>query len=184
MSKRIVAIMGSPHAEGNGARALHAMVEGAKAAEATVSTYALAKLRIENCRGCRACVKNGGVCVIDDDMKPIFEAIKTADTVIIVSPIYICQVNGYVKTFLDRLYPLTDERHKPRFGSRDLIMLYTYGAPIPFVFHRYIRSTGKSLKDMGLLIKRNVVVHGCTTIDKVAKDKALQRKLYRIGEAL
>jgi multimeric flavodoxin WrbA len=114
-------------------------------------------------------------------MKMIFEEIKTADALIIGSPIYICQVNGLVKTFLDRLYPLTDEKHKPRFGNRKLTMLYTYGAPVPLIFNKYITYTGKSLKAMGLLLKKNIIIHGCTNLEKVKKDTGLIKKLYDYG---
>lgn len=44
--------------------------------------------------------------------------------------------------FLDQLYPLTDARHKPHLGTRKLMMLYPYGAPVPFLFRRYMKQTG------------------------------------------
>lgn len=182
--KNVVAIMGSPHISGNVAEAVKALEQGAVTAGHTFTTHILSKLQIKNCFGCRKCIENGGICVIDDDMRYVFEEIKNADTVIIASPIYICQVNGLTKTFLDRLYPLTDVRHKPRFGTRNLIMLYTYGAPVPMIFHRYIRYTGKSLKAMGLLIKRNIVIHGCTTIDKVKYNQKIKKKLFQFGRNL
>lgn len=181
---KIVAILGSPHSNGNGAVALESVLAGAKENGAECLQYNLYKLKINNCLGCRQCVQNGGICVIKDDFTEIFENIKTADTVIISSPIYINQVNGYTKTFLDRLYPLTDEHHKPRFGKRNVIMLCTYGAPIPFIFSQYIRSTGKSLKAMGLINKQNIVIHGCTTLDKMKKDAKLQSKIKVMGKKL
>lgn len=181
MSKKIIVIMGSPHISGNISQALNAVVRGAEEYGASCTQYDLCKLNIKNCLGCRKCIENGGICVLQDDMKQIFEDIKTADILLIGSPIYINQVNGYVKTFLDRMYPLTDSRHRPRFGKRRLYMLYTYGVPIPFMFGRYIRATGKSLKAMGLLIQKNIVIHGCTTIDKVKTSDALLKRLYNTG---
>lgn len=179
---KIVAILGSPHINGNGAFALDCILKGAKEKGAICLTYELSKINIKNCLGCRKCVENGGVCVLKDDFTEIFENIKTADTVIISSPIYINQVNGYTKAFLDRCYPLTDKYHKPRFGKRNVVMLCTYGAPIPFIFSKYIRNTGKSLKAMGLVNNRNIIIHGCTTIDKVKNDVKLQSKLISIGK--
>lgn len=181
---KIVAILASPHVHGNGAAALDRVLEGAAENGAECIKYELCRLRIQNCSGCRNCVENGGVCVLKDDFTQIYETIKTADIVILSSPIYINQVNGFLKTFLDRCYPLTDKYHKPRFGKRKVIMLCTYGAPIPFVFSKYIKSTGKSLKAMGLISRKNIIIHGCTTIDRVKNDAKLQAKLKAIGMKL
>lgn len=181
MPKKIVAILGSPHTSGNGAVAIDSLLKGASKNDSEFKKYELSRMVINNCLGCRKCIENGGMCVIKDDFNVIFEDIKSADTVIISSPIYINQVNGLTKTFLDRCYPLTDIKHKPRFGKRNVIMLCTYGVPIPFIFSRYIKSTGKSLKAMGLINKKNIIIHGCTTIDKMKNDYKTQKKLIKIG---
>ncbi len=184
MSKKIVAILSSPHLNGNGATALDGILKGAKSNNNECTKFVLCKLNIKNCIGCRNCISNGGNCVIDDDFKEIFEDIKLADIVIISTPIYINQVNGHMKTFLDRCYPLADENHKPRFGKRKLMLLCTYAVPIPFIFSRYIRYTGKSLKAMGLINKKNIIISGCTTINKVREDLKLIKKLNKIGKNL
>ena len=181
---KIVAILGSPHVHGNGAVALDRVLEGAGEKGADCVKYELCRLRIQNCLGCRKCVENGGNCVLQDDFAQIYEAIKTADVVLLSAPIYINQVNGFLKTFLDRCYPLTDKYHKPRFGKRRVILLCTYGAPVPFLFSRYIKSTGRSLKAMGLINGKNIIIHGCTTLDRVKNDAKLQAKLTAIGRNL
>lgn len=141
-------------------------------------------MNIKNCLGCRKCIETSGICVLKDDFTEIYENIKTADTLIISTPIYINQVNGLTKTFLDRCYPLTDRFHRPRFGHRKVIMLCTYGAPIPFIFSRYIKNTGKSLKAMGLINKKNIKLHGCTTLDKIKNSPKIQKKLKKLGKQL
>lgn len=127
---------------------------------------------------------NNGECVLKDAMAEVFDAVRTADIVLIASPIYICQVNGYTKTLLDRLYPLTDKHHKPRFGTRRLVMLYTYGAPVPFLFRRYMKQTGKDLKAMGLQLYKTIILHGCTTIDKTKQDEKRIAHLHSFGKSL
>lgn len=181
---KIIAILGSPHANGNGSEALNIILNEAEQKGHEYIKYELCKLNIKNCLGCRQCIKNGGKCVLIDDYTEIFEQIKTADHVIISSPIYINQVNGLTKTFLDRCYPLTDEHHKPRFGKRKVTLLCTYGVPIPLIFSKYINKTSKSLKAMGLISTKNIIIHGCTTIDKVKNDSKLILKLRKIGAKL
>ncbi len=181
---KIVAVLGSPHRNGNGAAALSTFLEGAKENNNEFISYELSALNIKNCLGCRKCIENGGECVIKDDFKEIFENIKTADTVIIESPIYINQVNGITKTFLDRCYPLTNEHHKPRFGKRSLITINTYAVPIPFIFSSYIKRTAKSLNAMGLISRKNIIINGCTTIDHVKNNKRLGAKLFKSGKKM
>lgn len=184
MNKKIVSIMGSPHMSGNLAISLECLLDEAKIQGANCITYELCKMQIKPCLGCRKCIENGGNCVMKDDASMIMEEIKSADLVILATPIYINQVSGPVKNFLDRMYPLTNERHQPRFGKRKLIMLYTYGVPIPLMFSRYIRATGKSLKAMGLIYTRCVAVHGCVTLEKMKEDMKRQSKLRKIGKKI
>lgn len=181
---KLVVIMGSPHLSGNGACSVDTIIESAAAEDTVCKKYELCRLNIKNCIGCRKCIENGGNCVLKDDMAEIFEEIKTADTVLISSPIYICQVNGYTKTFLDRLYPLTDEQHKPRFGKRKLVMLYTYGAPVPFLFRAYMKRTGKDLKAMGLSLKKTIVLHGCGNSDKIKNSPKQLAELKLLGKKI
>lgn len=176
--------MGSPHVDGNVAHAVNAIMDGASQNNIKCTKYELCKMNIKNCVGCRKCIENGGECILKDDMQEIFERIKSADIVLIAAPIYICQVNGLTKTFIDRLYPLADKWHRPRFGKKDLIMLYTYGAPIPFLFRRYMKQTGKDLKAMGLKLKKTIVLPGCTRIDKTKNNEKRLKKMRRIGSKI
>lgn len=184
MTQRIVSIMGSPHSKGNLAISLDCLLTAEKNKGTNCLTYELAKMQIRPCLGCRKCIENGGNCVLNDDAKLIMEEIKSADVVILATPIYINQMSGPMKNFLDRMYPLTNEKHQPRFGKHKLIMLYTYGVPIPLMFSRYIRTTGKSLKAMGLIYSKRIAVHGCVTLDKVQNDTKLQNKLKEIGKKI
>lgn len=182
--QKLVVILGSPHLNGNASCAVNAIIAGAAQAGIEAEKYELPRLNIKNCIGCRKCIQNGGICVLKDDMAVVFEAVKSADIVLIASPIYICQVNGYTKTFLDRLYPLTDAHHRPRFGRRKLVMLYTYGAPIPFLFRRYMKQTGKNLKAMGLRLHKIVILQGCTTLNKTSQDTLRLHRLRKLGQKL
>ncbi len=74
--------------------------------------------------------------------------------------------------------------HKPRFGKRNVILLCTYGVPIPFIFSRYINSTAKSLKAMCLIKRKNIIIHGCTTLNKVKNDDKLHAKLIKFGKRI
>lgn len=182
--KKLVAIMGSPHLNGNAATGVNLILEGAVQSGIQCEKIELNNKKINYCIGCRKCIEGDGVCVLRDDMGSMIEAIKNADIVLIAAPIYICQINARTKNFLDRLLPLTDIHHKPRYGIKKLIMLYTYGAPVPFLFRKYIRLNGKSLAAMGLRIKKNVILSGCMKIDSVRSNKRRSKKLLEFGKKL
>lgn len=59
---------------------------------------------ILQCRGCRLCFDKGEThCPDKDDLLGIFEEMKSADLLIWSSPVYVEDVNGLMKTFIDRL---------------------------------------------------------------------------------
>lgn len=57
--------------------------------------------KINQCIGCDTCILKGN-CVLNDDAKLIMDKISQADGVILASPVYLQQVSGNMKTFLDR----------------------------------------------------------------------------------
>lgn len=68
--------------------------------------YSLKDLEIKYCLGCNMCQKNNdNHCVLNDDMKKIYDAINLCDKVIIMSPIYMNQIPGILKNLFDRFNP-------------------------------------------------------------------------------
>lgn len=61
---------------------------------------------IEPCSGCMSCL-NTGKCVKDklDHMETLKEEMMASDLIILASPVYLHNVNGPMKNFLDRLNP-------------------------------------------------------------------------------
>lgn len=56
---------------------------------------------IQPCRGCEVCIMRGA-CVIQDDFHEIEQKLKTADGIILSSPVYLRQISGILKTMIDR----------------------------------------------------------------------------------
>ena len=82
-------------------------IRGAKSAGANVEEYKLAKLDIHECDGCYMCwTKTPGECVHKDTMSELREKYRSADLVVFASPLYIFNVTGIMKTFMDRLLPI------------------------------------------------------------------------------
>ena len=98
---------------------------GARDAGAEVENVFLARYTIKPCQGCFACWKvTPGVCVIKDDMQQLLAKVLESDVVVFATPLYVDNVSGIMKLFMDRLIPLADPhfnkdehgecRHPPR----------------------------------------------------------------------
>jgi len=108
MSKNIVVLSGSPRKDGNTARLTEAFIDGAEAAGKEISLFRVAGLHIGGCRGCGHCFKNQGICVQQDDMSPILDALRKADTLVLTSPVYYWGITAQLKLAIDRFYALLE----------------------------------------------------------------------------
>ncbi len=107
---RIVVFNGSPRGEdGNTHRMAAEFAAGAEQAGAEVRNFFLAEYEIRHCLACRACwVKTPGQCVIPDDMGELLEEMRQADVAVFATPLYVDNVSGMMKVFMDRSIPLMD----------------------------------------------------------------------------
>ena len=115
----ILAIVGSQRKRGNTARLVQMIGAelGALAGRAgqplTFETLYLGDLDIHPCRGCRSCFDRGEAkCPERDDLPAIKAKMDAADGLLLASPVYVDDVSGLVKTWMDRLagWPLSSAR--------------------------------------------------------------------------
>jgi len=184
MSK-LIAFIGSPRKGGNVDTIVNEILRGAKEKNIETKIYYLNEMNIRPCQSCLYCRKpESNNCCIKDDMKPVYEDIKTAEYLVLSSPVYIHQISGLLKNLLDRFYPLTDHNHKPRFGIKKTIFVYSQAAPVPLIFNRYFRYTEKSLKAMGIKPIKRIKFLGAFTKDAAEKNKNILNKAYKVGHSL
>jgi len=98
----ILVILGSPRKNGNSETLAQAVAGGIlQHPHATLEFIRLNDLHISPCQGCGGCNKTS-TCVIDDDMKPLYEKVDACDQLILVSPIYFYGLSAQCKIFIDR----------------------------------------------------------------------------------
>ena len=71
-----------------------------------VHTLHVIDQHIEYCKGCLSCMRNGGNCVIEDDMKDILEEILGSNLLVFSFPLYGFAMPAPLKALLDRTLPL------------------------------------------------------------------------------
>ncbi len=101
---KVVAVNGSPKANGNTAYALNVVLEAIKAQGIAAEMITLGSKNYRPCIGCGACGKNRNrQCAFSDDgANTIFEAMFAADGILLGSPVYFAGMTGNMKAFLDR----------------------------------------------------------------------------------
>lgn len=101
---RVLAINGSPRAEGNSDILCDEFLRGAKDAGHQTEKISIRDKRISPCRACYACFKTG-FCVQKDDMIEILDKIQNADVLLLASPTYFLTMSGQMKIMIDRFLP-------------------------------------------------------------------------------
>lgn len=99
---KVVGVISSPHANGNGATLVREALKGAAEAGAEVQEVFLPDFRIEFCRDCQACMKTGR-CAVQDDFPKVRDVLNGAEGVILCSPTYAKAPCARMKNLLDRL---------------------------------------------------------------------------------
>ncbi|KJJ84294.1 NADPH-dependent FMN reductase [Candidatus Omnitrophus magneticus] len=97
----ILVINASPRIGGNTDILLKEAIRGALEEGATIEYVALNKLAVKPCQGCDS-APSEGQCIFKDDMREIYNKVKTADALIIGSPIFFGSITGQLKNMIDR----------------------------------------------------------------------------------
>ncbi len=111
---KIVAVLGSPRPKGNSALMAEAFLEVARERGADIEVYRLNQMDIKGCQGCGQCKAASEICVVEDDLTPVYESIRGADLLVLASPVYFGDLSAQMKCFWDRTYAWFN----PDFTSR------------------------------------------------------------------
>lgn len=116
---KITAFNGSPRGDsGNTHVMVQEFLNGATDGGAEVENIFLVKKEIKHCLGCFKCwTKTPGKCIIKDDMAELQSKFISSDIVVFATPLYVDNVTGIMKNFMDRLVPLADPRFEKDKGG-------------------------------------------------------------------
>jgi len=126
---KIAAFLGSPRKGGNTELLLKESIRGIEEIGFKVEIFNLNSLNIQPCQNCGGC-ESTGQCIIHDDMERIYEVIRTADRVILASPIFFLSLPAQTKRMIDRCQNFWYEKYilkKPipsgKWGRKGLLIL-------------------------------------------------------------
>jgi len=121
--------MGSPREGGNTDILLSEALKPIRAAGHEINLFILNTMNISPCQNCGEC-EDSGVCVIEDDMVAVKNAIREADRIILASPIFFFGLSAQTKAMVDRCqafwcekYLLRKPIHEGPHGRKGLLIV-------------------------------------------------------------
>jgi len=101
----VVAFNGSPKKEENTYQAIKIVADSLEKEGISTEIIHVGNKTIRGCIACGGCIKNKNEkCVIDDEVNGWIQKMKSADGIIIGSPVYYASIAGTMKCFLDRAF--------------------------------------------------------------------------------
>ena len=183
--KNVLAILGSPHANGTTAAMLNLAIHRAEKLGLSVTKINLYEKELSFCTGCHTCIDTQ-VCVHKDDIQEIAALLQKCQVVILAAPVYWANVPAPVKNLFDRLLGTAMEETttfpKPRLQGKKYMLLTSCNTPAPFswIFGQSrgaIRSMDEFFKTAGMKPIGKIVCAG--TASKKELPKQTIKKIER-----
>ncbi|MEW6571898.1 MAG: flavodoxin family protein [Nitrospirota bacterium] len=126
---KTIAFLGSPRKDGNTELLLREAIKGVEESGFDVQLFNLNEMNIAPCQNCGGCDETG-ICVFEDEMLQIYDAIRAADRIILASPIFFSALSAQIKAMIDRCQCFWCEKYllkKPipagSYGRKGLLLL-------------------------------------------------------------
>lgn len=152
------------------------LMENAAAKGHFCEFYILNRFELHGCQACRYCRTEGDRCGIDDKISQILDKIYDADMLIVGSPVYMGDVTGQLKIFMDRLYSMKDSSGKPRLSDKKGILVFSQGASGKEYYKDMFSRVKKTFDGYNIKIQ-NMIVNDSADI---SQDSELQSEIESV----
>lgn len=179
----VLSILGSPRKSGNTAALLNSLIKGMEENKgAEVEQVFLQEKRISPCTSCKHCHKvHPGQCKIDDDMQELYKKIKSADLMILATPVYWSNMSAQMKTFIDRFYALMPDENSSMLKGKKLILLMTCGDELPNSGSEIVEKSIRETADYTGMEVLGVI--GACSQKPTPENKDILCKAYELGKS-
>lgn len=121
----VLVIVGSPRRGGNTEIVLGRMAGVLEGGGCRVDRIYLNEINMRGCQGCMSCKKTGDRCVQQDGMTPVYDLIQSSDLVLMGTPVYLLDVSGQFKLFVDRCFAFWERTYQGRIRPGKTAVLVT-----------------------------------------------------------
>ena len=175
---KVTGFVGSPRINGNTNALVEKVLEGAKEKGAETKIYNLNAMNFKGCQACYRCRKTSK-CEVQDDMQILYKEILESDGIVIGSPIYMGQITGQIKLFLDRFHSLVVP-NSPLAGKK-LIVIYSQEVPDKMAFQPYFEIMKKMYDMAGFELLETVISIGSKDPKTIIEDADQLEHLKELG---
>lgn len=126
---KTIAFLGSPRRDGNTELLLREALKGVESTGSAATLFRLNEMNIKPCQDCGGCAETGN-CIMDDEMSEIYAEIRSADRIILASPIFFSGLSAQCKVMIDRCQCIWCEKYvlkKPipdsGYGRKGLLIM-------------------------------------------------------------
>jgi multimeric flavodoxin WrbA len=183
--KYILILKGSPRKKGNSSILADQVAAGATQAGADVESFTLQKMNIHPCKGCDACHKSeASECTTRDDMAILFPKLRSADCIVLASPVYWFTLSAQIKACIDRWYSLETPRGSALAGKQFALVL-AYGDTDPYTSGGV--NAIRTFQDICRYLRAHVagIIYGSAGDASVIEQQPeLLEKAYKLGQKL
>jgi multimeric flavodoxin WrbA len=187
---KVVGFVGSPRKKGNTTSIVSEVLRGASEAGAETKVFNLNELAIRGCQACYKCQTREGKCVQTDGMAPLYDEIFSADAIVLGTPVFMFQVTGQTKTFIDRLFALLYLKDgqpgafRNKIRGKKAITVYSQGQPDTSLFASSFDLHESVLGFLGFKVEGRIVAGGMSSLDSAKGSSDVMDKAYAAGISL
>lgn len=181
---KVVGFVGSPRKDGNTDVLVQQVLQSASATGAETRIFYLNELSIQGCQGCDHCKVHDG-CKLQDDMTPLYKEIIDSDGIVLGSPVYLSQVSGQTKIFLDRCYALLNADYSSKLPQvKKTLLVFCQANPDGERYSQTLAGLAAFLSSGGLEVQDTLIASGLREAGSATGDGALMQKAREMGEKL
>ena len=127
MGKKVLVLLGSPHAGGSSEKLAKAFERGAAANGCDVREVRLAPLCLNGCLGCHKCWLSGNPCIQRDDMDEIYPLLEKADALVFAVPLFFYSWPAQLKPVIDRMFAFLGKSSPVSLKGKQSVLLAVCG---------------------------------------------------------
>ncbi len=184
---KIVGFVGSPRKKGNTTSIVNEVLRGASEAGAETKIFHINELGIRGCQACYKCLTPEGKCAQTDGMTPLYDEIISADAVVFGTPVFMFQITGQMKTFIDRLFALMYLKDgqpgafRNKIRGKKALTVYSQGQPETGSFVSSFDLNEGVLAFLGFKVGGRIVAGGMTSLDSAKNNRGVMDRAYTAG---
>jgi multimeric flavodoxin WrbA len=186
--QKTVIVFGSPRKNSNTHILVQEAQKGLTDSGIASEIFFLNDMNIKGCQACYHCkINDSTVCIVNDEMSKIHQAMENDDGLIVATPIYFAGVTAQTKTWLDRMFPYIDMNLGAKLPKgKKVSLIFTQNQPNPTLFSAAIKTFQGVMTILGYEIRDSLLACNLNKGSKpmVTEDKDLMQKAYNLGRHL